>query len=120
MNTIKTLSAGLVSAALLVSATAYAHEGFEHPAVIAKRAETQQTYDYASQFYAHPAGLALSAEAPHTMNQHPAVTIAKRAKEARQYDYSAQFYAHPAGLALAGTEAQRAPALQAAVSVIAR
>lgn len=100
MNTIKTLSAGLVSAVLLVSATAYAHEGFEHPAVIAKRAAAQQTYDYAAQFYAHPAGLALSADAPHTMNQHPAVTIAKRAKEARQYDYSAQFYAHPAGLAL--------------------
>src|SRR5262245_8325264 len=59
----------------------------DHPAVIVKRQESQQRYDYESKFYPHPAWMYLSAEAPHPMMDHPAVIIAKRKKdEARQDD----------------------------------
>jgi len=58
------------------------HRLGEHPAVLVKRAEAKQTYDYQAQFYPHPAWLYLAAEAPHPMMDHPAVIVAKRERDA--------------------------------------
>ena len=58
------------------------HRLGEHPAVIVKRLQAQQGYDYASKFYPHPAWLYLYAEAPHPMMDHPAVIVFKRQQEA--------------------------------------
>ena len=58
------------------------HRLGEHPAVLVKRAEAKQTYDYQAQFYPHPAWLYLASEAPHPMMDHPAVIVAKREREA--------------------------------------
>ena len=57
------------------------HRLGEHPAVIVKRLQAQQGYDYASKFYPHPAWLYLYAEAPHTMMDHPAVIVFKRQQQ---------------------------------------
>ncbi len=115
MNTTTRLfSATLAAAAFLFAAPAFAQSNGDHPAVIVKRMEATQTYDYAAQFYGHPAGMALLAEQPRTMNEHPAVIVARRAAQPQPYDYTAQFYAHPAGLALF----DRAP-IEAASTLIA-
>jgi len=53
----------------------------EHPAVIVKRMEATQGYDYQSKFYPHPAWMYLQAEAPRSMVDHPAVIVAKRERE---------------------------------------
>ena len=53
----------------------------DHPAVIVKRMEAKQVYDYTMQFYPHPAWLYLASEAPHPMMDHPAVIVARRLKE---------------------------------------
>jgi hypothetical protein len=58
----------------------------DHPAVIVKRMEAQQRYDYASKFYPHPAWMYLSAEAPRPMVDHPAVIVARRKKEEARQD----------------------------------
>jgi hypothetical protein len=71
--------------ALGLSAQAFAqeaeHRRGDHPAVIVKRMEARQGYDYVAQFYPHPAWLYLQSEAPHPMMDHPAVIIARRLKE---------------------------------------
>jgi hypothetical protein len=54
----------------------------DHPAVIVKRQEARQGYDYQSKFYPHPAWLYLQAEAPRPMMDHPAVIVAKRNRNA--------------------------------------
>jgi hypothetical protein len=54
----------------------------DHPAVIVKRQEARQGYDYQSKFYPHPAWLYLQAEAPRPMMDHPAVIVAKRNRSA--------------------------------------
>ena len=59
------------------------HRLGDHPAVIIKRMEAKQVYDYSMQFYPHPAWLYLASEAPHTMMDHPAVIVARRMKEER-------------------------------------
>ena len=53
-----------------------------HPAVLVKRMEAQQPYDYQAKFYPHPAWMYLSSEAPRPMIDHPAVLIAKRNAQA--------------------------------------
>lgn len=53
----------------------------DHPAVIVKRMQAKQGYDYQAQFYPHPAWLYLQAEAPHPMMDHPAVIVARRQHE---------------------------------------
>jgi hypothetical protein len=50
----------------------------QHPAVIVKRMEAQQGYDYQAKFYPHPAWMYLHAEAPRPMMDHPAVIVARR------------------------------------------
>ena len=61
------------------------HRLGEHPAVIVKRLEASQGYDYQSKFYPHPAWLYLEADAPHPMGEHPAVLVARRAAQAEPH-----------------------------------
>ena len=51
------------------------HSRGEHPAVIVKRLQAQQGFDYAATFYPHPAWLFLRSEAEH---QAQAVSAAQR------------------------------------------
>jgi hypothetical protein len=53
----------------------------DHPAVVVKRLQAQQGYDYASKFYPHPAWLYLASEAPRPMMDHPAVIVARRHRQ---------------------------------------
>lgn len=62
------------------------HSRGNHPAVIVKRMEAQQRYDYESKFYPHPAWMYLSSEAPRPMMDHPAVIVARRQKQEQQHD----------------------------------
>jgi hypothetical protein len=64
----RTIVATTAVSLLALSAPAFAaetrHPLGEHPAVIVKRMEAKQGYDYASKFYRHPAGYYLYLEAP--------------------------------------------------------
>jgi hypothetical protein len=57
------------------------HRLGDHPAVVVKRLQAQQGYDYASKFYPHPAWLYLASEAPRPMMDHPAVIVARRHRQ---------------------------------------
>ena len=62
------------------------HRLGDHPAVIVKRMQMKQGYDYLAQFYPHPAWLYLQSDAPHPMMEHPAVIVARRLREQNQPD----------------------------------
>jgi hypothetical protein len=85
MNTLTTITA-VLAFAFSVPALAQQtdHRLGEHPAVIVKRMQTHQGYDYASKFYPHPAWLYLYAEAPHPMMDHPAVIVFRRQAQETQ------------------------------------
>ncbi|HUL66810.1 MAG TPA: hypothetical protein VLW55_19580 [Burkholderiaceae bacterium] len=56
----------------------------DHPAVIVKRMQMTQGYDYLAQFHPHPAWLYLESDAPHPMMDHPAVIVARQRREQGQ------------------------------------
>jgi hypothetical protein len=62
------------------------HPRGDHPAVVVKRMQAKQGYDYQAQFYPHPAWLYLQSEAPHPMMDHPAVIVARRKQHDAQVE----------------------------------
>jgi hypothetical protein len=54
-----------------------AHPMGQHPAVLVKRQQASQGYDYQSKFYPHPAWMYLETD-HHEMGDHPAVLVARR------------------------------------------
>ena len=79
MNTLTRQCFGLLAVALCAPASAQQTDRLgDHPAMIVKRLQAQQGYDYASKFYPHPAWLYLQAEAPRPMMDHPAVIVFRR------------------------------------------
>ena len=81
MNTLTTTAVLAFAFSVPALAQQADHRLGEHPAVIVKRLQAQQGYDYASKFYPHPAWLYLYAEAPHPMTDHPAVIVFKRQQQ---------------------------------------
>jgi hypothetical protein len=79
IRTTMALTAFSLSAAALAQQAD--HRLGSHPAVIVKRLQAQQSYDYAAQFYPHPAWLYLQAQAPREMMDHPAVIVAQRRQQ---------------------------------------
>ena len=80
-TTIAVLAFGLCAQAFAQDAE---HRLGDHPAVIVKRMQMNQGYDYLAQFYPHPAWLYLESEAPHPMMDHPAVIVARQHREQGQ------------------------------------
>jgi len=80
-TTIAVLALGLCAQAFAQDAE---HRLGDHPAVIVKRLQLKQGYDYLAQFYPHPAWLYLESDAPHPMMDHPAVIVARQRREQGQ------------------------------------
>jgi hypothetical protein len=57
------------------------HRLGQHPAVLVKRQQATQGYDYQAQFYPHPAWMYLDTD-HHELGDHPAVLVARRNAEA--------------------------------------